>query len=70
MSQRVGNTVAWQGKELTDVHHHEVEMGSVSVVVSSPPAMCSCSSIGSLLSLTRVVVLSRDKARGARSHDD
>ena len=32
------HTVALQGKELADVHHQEVEMGSVSVVVSSPPA--------------------------------
>lgn len=45
-------------------------MGSVNVPVSSPPAMCSCSGVGSLLSLTRVAVLPRDGARGARSHDD
>lgn len=45
-------------------------MGSVNVAVSSPPAMCSCSGVGSLLSLTRVAVLPRDGARGARSHDD
>ena len=60
------DTVAWQRQELTDVPHHEVEVGSLSVAVSSPPAVFSCSGAGSLLDLTRVEVLPSEKARGAR----